>query len=44
MSLYQKFNISYIIQSEETYDSQVTEERWYVTILSPSVFINQQNE
>ena len=41
MYSYRKFNRKYIIQSEDTHEYQVPEERRYVTVLSPSGFINQ---
>ena len=44
MTYYQKFNEIYIIESEDKFDSKIQEEILYVTVLSPSGFINQQYE
>ena len=41
---YQNFNKTYIIESEEQYDPKIQEESQYVTVLSPSGFINQKGE
>ena len=44
MYLYQKISEDYIIQSIETRNYIFPEDRWYITVLSPSGFINQHFE
>ena len=34
----------YTIKYEELHDSKIQEESWYVTVLSPSGFINKKDE